>query len=159
MRYSDQVIRMTQSATEHLFRTARTMPQDKFAWKVLDTGRSALDLLQECAQSPLWFAPMLEHQSAPASFSEADAEAARKQRTAWKTLDACEKVCKEHSKALHQAVRNFPEADWKKEIKLPFGENFVASMADIALFQYWNLVYHTGQINFIQTLYGDMEMR
>ncbi len=157
MKYADQVIRMTKSATEHLFRTARPMPPDKLTWKVQDQGRSALDQIQECAQSSLWFAPMLVNQRAP-EFTEEGMAAAAKQRAAWTTLDACEKACKEHNKALFQAVRDFPEADWNKEIKLPFGENFVASMADIALFHYWNLVYHTGQIGFIQTLYGDRDM-
>lgn len=158
MHYQEQVIRMTKSATEGLFRAARAMPADKLTWKVLDQGRSALDLLKECAQSPAWFGSILKNQSPPPDFTEADMAAAQKQRDQWKTLADCEKACKASSESLYAVIKGFPDKDLSKEIKLPWGENFTASMADIAMFQYWNLVYHLGQINFIQTLYGDKEM-
>jgi hypothetical protein len=31
-------------------------------------------------------------------------------------------------------------------------------VADVILSPYWQLVYHTGQVNYIQTLYGDREL-
>ncbi|HEY5596908.1 MAG TPA: hypothetical protein VIL47_06555 [Candidatus Bipolaricaulota bacterium] len=158
MHYQDQVIRMTKSAAEGLFRAARAMPPDKLTWKVLDKGRSALDLLRECAQSPSWFAPMLKHQAPPPEFTKDDMAAAQQQREQWKSATDCEKACKDSSETLYAVIKSFPDKDLAKEIKLPWGENFIASMADIAMFQYWNLVYHLGQVNFIQTLYGDKDM-
>ena len=149
---------MTKSAAESLFRAARAMPPDKLTWKVLDQGRSALDLLRECAQSPQWFGSMLKHQAPTPEFTKTDMAASQKQREQWKSATDCEKACKDSSESLYAVIKSFPDKDLAKEIKLPWGENFIASMADIAMFQYWNLVYHLGQINFIQTLYGDKEM-
>ncbi|MBU6389891.1 hypothetical protein KGQ71_05255, partial [Patescibacteria group bacterium] len=54
-----------------------------------------------------------------------------------------------------RAVRQFPEGNLHDTIKLPWGEmNFL----QIIFYPYWNLVYHWGQISYLQTMYGDKEM-
>jgi uncharacterized damage-inducible protein DinB len=148
---------MTKNATEAISNSARAMPEGKLTLSVLDEGRTALDLLQECAQSPMWFAQILENRAAP-EFDEAAWEEATKQCQQWQMLDACEQACKENSEMLYKIIQTFLDEELLNEISLPFGENFVASFADICMFQYWNLTYHWGQINFIQTLYGDKDM-
>jgi hypothetical protein len=157
MSYQSQTIRMTKNATINIFRSARAMPKDKLTWAVLDEGRSVLDLLQECAQSPSWFDGILRNRGME-KFDEVDMKAALEQRNSWKTLDDCEEACLQFSENLYKTIENFPDNSLEEEIQLPFSENFVASFADICMFQYWNLVYHLGQINFIQTLYGDKDM-
>lgn len=157
MRYQDQAIRMTKNATAAIFSAARAMPKDKLNWAVMDEGRTTLDLLQECAQSPMWFGGILAARAMP-EFDEAAMAEGDKQRKQWKTIEACEKACNELSKSLYKAIKEFPDGELEKEIDLPFGDGFRASFADICMYQYWNLTYHWGQINYIQTLYGDKEM-
>lgn len=127
-------------------------------WKPLDNGRSALDQLQECAQSPDWYRSILEARNSP-KFDPAEMQKMMAERAQWPTIDACEKVCHERAQRLLGVIRTFPNQDLEKTISLPFAENQVFSMADVMLFLYWNLTYHLGQINYIQTLYGDFEMR
>ncbi len=155
MRYQDQVVQMTQRAVETLFRTARAMPADKLTWKPLDNGRTALDQLQECAQVPTFFKAILEQKKAPEGVDEKYFEEARKRRQQWKTLDECEQKCLEHSKQLFEAIGKLSDKDLQLKIKLPFGKKEERSLADLAMAHYTNTSYHTGQINYIQTLYGD----
>jgi len=80
------------------------------------------------------------------------------ERRQWKTIDDCERVCKENSEKLYEVIRSVSEADFEISVHLPFGGGMDRSLADVMMFHYWNIVYHVGQINFIQTLYGDKEM-
>lgn len=157
MRYQERVIQMTQNATDAIFNAARAMPEDKLNWSVLDAGRSALDLLQECSQSPIWFGSILKTRSTP-EFSEQAWEEGNQQRQQRQTIAACEQACHGFSSELYRIIQEFPDAELESEIHLPFGKGFKASFAEICMYQYWNLTYHWGQINFIQTLYGDQEM-
>jgi uncharacterized damage-inducible protein DinB len=137
-------------------RAVRATPEDKLEWKVLDKSRTVLDMLQECAQSPLWFAAMLEQRTGsvfdPAEYPNLQAE-----RRAWSAEEA-ERRIHENSERLYAAIRSVPDEDLTQTISLPFGQNMVASLTTVMALTYWNLTYHLGQINFIQTLLDDWQM-
>jgi len=158
MRIQDFVAAETEQAVKWLFDTARHVPADKLEWKPLDNGRSCLDQLQECAQAPTWFLPMLEtrqtQQLDPAMYEEA-----RAARREWDTLEKCEEVCKANTAKLLDVIRNYPDEDLSTEIAHPFAPGETIKLAHVMLWHYWNMVYHLGQINYIQTLLGDFEMR
>ena len=157
MRYQDQVVQMTQRAVETLFRTARAVPVDKLTWKPLDNGRTALDQLQECAQVPLLFKTILEQKKAPEGIDEKYFEEARKHRQQWNTLEECERKCLDHSKQLCEIIGKLSDQDLQVKVKLPFAGGVERTLADLAMSHYTNTSYHTGQINYIQTLYGDFK--
>jgi len=160
MRYQDQAIRMSKMAMEDLFRFARGTKQDKVTWKPETMGRSVLEQLQECAQAPNWFMPMLQTKKMP-DFTPEMGSQAQKERETWKTIEDCEKACKANSEKLYGVIKDFPDSEMGISLHLPFGrqgKGFDATMGDIILFHYWNLVYHQGQVNYVQTLYGDKEM-
>jgi hypothetical protein len=52
------------------------------------------------------------------------------------------------------AIQSVSEDQTAEEIQTPWGGY---SLARCCLHAYWNMVYHEGQINYIQTLYGDFE--
>jgi uncharacterized damage-inducible protein DinB len=151
------VAKGTEEAGKNLFRTAKAMPADKLTWKPSDTARSALDQLQECAQAALWFLPMVMEHKSP-SFKPEQFEEGRKARQQWDTLEKCEQVFWENTNKLLAAIRDAKDEDLGIQIQIPFAENWVASLAEVLLFHYWNTTYHHGQINYIQTIYGDTEM-
>ncbi len=160
MNYQNQIIRLTDETVEGLFRTVRAMPADKLEWKPLDAGRSALDQLQECAQSAGWTTGMVQARAMPpmdAAQMGALMETMGAERKAWTTIDACEAVCREKLAEFYAVVRDFPDEDLDLEIILPFGGGMKKTMADLMVIPYWNMTYHCGQINFIQTLYGDKD--
>ncbi|HXG25181.1 MAG TPA: hypothetical protein VNJ09_11540, partial [Chthonomonadales bacterium] len=61
----------------------------------------------------------------------------------------------ESTEALASAVASFPESQLGQTITNPFTGK-PTSWAEFADFFYWNNVYHEGQVNYIQVLYGDM---
>ncbi len=157
MRYQDVVIRVTESALSDFFRTVRAVPAEKLEWSPLDEGRSVLDQAQEVAQAPAFFQMLIEKRAFP-EFTPEQMEKAMKQRKSWKTIDECEEACRKHSDSFYNLVRDYPDEDLEVMINLPWGGGMVKSIADVMLFHYWNVLYHTGQVNYIQTLYGDKEM-
>ena len=71
------------------------------------------------------------------------------------TLEACEEAGKANLEAMKAAIIAFPESDMDVRIDLPWG-NY--SLTEVMGFPAWNMIYHFGQINYIQTLYGDFSM-
>ncbi|HEY3265910.1 MAG TPA: hypothetical protein VGM37_03200 [Armatimonadota bacterium] len=147
-------IAATRDSVAALFRTARCMPEDKLTWKPADTARSAFEILQECAQSAKWFIPMLSGGKSP----EWNFEAVMAERAQWTTLDEVEKVCLANCESLYEAIAAVTPEGQEEEVDIPFKEGWKEKKRNIMWFQYWNTVYHTGQVNYIQTLYGDREM-
>ena len=55
---------------------------------------------------------------------------------------------------LADAIAEFPAEKLGDKVKHPFYEGEI-TWADLAMIFYWNDIYHTGQVNYIQVLYGD----
>ena len=53
MDYKEFIIAETERATESLFKIARAVPEEWLDWNVKDKARSVIEILRECAQSPL----------------------------------------------------------------------------------------------------------
>lgn len=157
MTYQDNIIKFTEKAIEDIFRTSRAMPEDKIDWSPLGEGRSALDILRECAQAPTWFTGIIKERKFP-DISPEDMAKGREAREQWKTIDDCEKVCQANATAMYAAMREVPEADFTQVIHLPFGGGMDMPLMVVMAMNYWNTVYHLGQVNYIQTLYGDKDM-
>ena len=156
MSYQEQIIRLTEKANRDLFRSVRATAEDKLQWKPLDEGRTVLGMAQECAQSAMWFAIMLEKRTGSA-FPMEDYPKMQAERASW-SLDDCERILRENTERLAVAIRAIPDDDLGQEITLPWGDDMKATLADVMAYHYWNVTYHLGQVNFIQTLYGDKEM-
>ena len=157
MTYQERVIQLTKNACDGLVRAAKAMPEDKLSWKVLDAGRSPIDLLQEVSQSLRYVIPMLNDRKV--EFDPAKFETIRAERQSWDSIEKCEEVLAKNFELFAEAVRNFPEADLDETLRLPFAGGFDSPYYEIMMYGYWNAVYHLGQTNFIQTLYGNWEMR
>jgi hypothetical protein len=157
LRYQDFIIETTRKACEGLIRCARALPADKLDWKPGPDARSALDQLQECAQSPTWYTAILEARSCPPFDAETLGQY-RAARVTWDTIEKCEEIMNANNEALFDVIRDFPDEELETRIMLPFGGGMEVSMADMTLTQYWNATYHLGQISYIQTLLGDRQM-
>lgn len=151
MTVKEYIITDTQKSLANLFEAARKVPADKHEWKPLDNGRSVLDLAQECALCPLWVPGILTKRS----IDMADFETAQVEQKKLTTLDACEAAAKANLETMKAAIMAFPDEEMDEEITLPWG---TYTLGEVMGFPAWNLNYHLGQINYIQTLYGDFSM-
>jgi hypothetical protein len=145
--------KLNQDAADSLVKNVKAMPEDKATWKPLDQGRSALSQLQECAIICGFTAYTLQNHVLPPDFKDAFAREGAEMDTVDKAIARLE----ERAAALSAVIEAFPDADLAKTITLPWQQE-PASLAEMMFMNQWNTVYHVGQINYIQTLYGDNEM-
>jgi hypothetical protein len=157
MRFQDYIIDSIQHSFDAVFKCARAMPEDKLTWQPLDLGRSALDQLQELAQSPNYVSGMIKGEKMPEMSPEAW-EKVVQERKSWTTVDQCEAVGKERLATLFTAIRECPDERLNETVWLPFDGGRDFTIQEICEYPRWNADYHLGQISYIQILYGDKEM-
>jgi hypothetical protein len=143
----------TREVANGLERTFLAMPAEKQVWKPLDQGRSAQDQIAECAVINAWSAQLFRDRVVPPLDGEAYAEECAKLDTAEKAVAAL----RAGTEALASAIESLPDEALGNELQFPWDEK-PCTLADAMLTAYWNMSYHIGQTNYIQTLYGDQEM-
>ena len=147
-------VRMNRSAIKSLAANLDAMPADKQAWKPLDLGRTALNQVQECAVINPWFAGILANRAVP----EMDGGAYGAAIAALDSADKAMAALIASADTLAAAIEAFPDDLLHETVTLPFGKGMVMTFEEIMLAPYWNMVYHQGQIAYVQTLYGDTDM-
>lgn len=121
------------------------MPADKLDWRPLGEGRTALDQLRECATAPLFYTSVLLSQPL---------ENVRELRKSW-DLDECDRRGTTFTERLTQVIRSLPAESLTTQLEVP--KNGTIAVLDVLWMHLANLTYHLGAINYIQTLYGDLD--
>ncbi|MCS7300800.1 MAG: DinB family protein [Fimbriimonadales bacterium] len=154
MPFQQLVSKLTLDAVDELLRYAKAIPADKLAWRPAEHARSALEILQECAVLPAVVAAWLHDrpQSPPSMEQYAPYWAQAETLT---TLEACEQALRENTQKLLQAVESLSDAELSQTAVAPWGRTY--TLTEGCLIHHWNLIYHLGQIAYIQLLYGDTE--
>ncbi len=138
----------TERGTENLIVAALATPPDKRTWQPLENGRSVADLLVECTLVNLKWAASLRNRVYTRVTSETEACVI----SAPDDTNLLIERLRASTSELIAAIKNVRDDELPQMLPTPFG---TYSMADLCLIAYWNSVYHEGQINYIQTLYGD----
>ena len=145
------------SNTSSLFRAARKVPADKLEWKPLDEGRSVLDLCQECALSATWPLSLIASDK-PFELTPEMMEQFNQAKAALTTIDLCEAAANENVAKLNDVVLGLSDERLKETVAMPMWPGGQMPVTEAVQLHNWNVSYHTGQINYIQTLYGDKGM-
>jgi hypothetical protein len=144
------------SAGNALHDAVAKMPEDRISWHPVtegNNGRDALDQALECAYLNEWVARGYRSgQMPPINWDEykvaTDARRNKADCLAW---------LKSSTEALASAIANFPADRIGDATTDPVHDGKATTWADFAIdLFYWNTVYHEGQVNYIQVLYGDM---
>jgi hypothetical protein len=132
------------------------MPDDRLNWHPEtegNKGRDALDQALECAYLNEWVAKAYRTGEMPAI----DWDDYKKETDARRSKAQCLTWLKSSTDALASAVAAFPAEKLGDSTTDPVHGGKPTTWADFALdLFYWNTVYHEGQVNYIQVLYGDM---
>ncbi len=155
MSFQGHVADITLKATETFLRYAKALPADKLDWKPAPESRSALSMLQEVAQDPRDLAKLFSGQEVPGSGTEEYLDRLQRERAEWTTLLECERVLEFNLSLLTKALRAFPSERLNEAVTEPWG--YETTYLELMMYQYWNTVWHTGQIAYIQTLLGDRQ--
>lgn len=141
---------LTRETAETLCYVARATPPERRGWRPLENGRSILEQVVECSVANQKWTQILRTRIW-ASYSE------ERWQHALSELDTLEKATarlRETAQALAEAIEAIPDGEMDQSIDAPWGPY---SLARCCVHAYWNMVYHEGQINYVQTLYGDFE--
>lgn len=157
MRIQDLIIEENTDATEAFFHAVRKIPADKLNWKPTDSARSALEIAKEVALSTYWpmglMTPGTKFEMTPEIMAEFT-----QRRDAIQSLDEAESVAKAGLEALNKEVATIPDEHLTQTMWMPFGKSNDWPIHKVAGIYASNARYHIGQINYIQTCYGDMSM-
>ena len=151
---NELAVKLTTEANELLVRAVRAMPADKVVWRALDMGRSPLEMVVECGTTNMLMSQILNEMGMPPY----DPEVARRSNASYDTISKAIGMLKDGTDALVNAIEIFPVKHLEDSLTLPFGGGMIRTYSEIMVMPYWNMTYHLGQINFVQTLYGDREM-
>lgn len=144
----------TREAAEALARNLRAMPSERQTWRALDTGRSALEQVAECAVINLWMADVLQARAVPPM----DADRYARLKAEYDTVEKALLGLEASAAAVAASIEVFPEEHLRDTVEMPYRPGVQQSFASLLFAAEWNMVYHYGQVAFIQTLYGDREM-
>lgn len=147
MTYAEALSKMMEDGTESLWRNVAAMPEDKISWKPEETSRSTRELLEELANTLGYTTACLAAKDEPKDFAWGDLSA--------KSLQELEEMHRMEVKKFCEQNASLSDEDLAVMVTLPWGH---MSLLQVSSYAYWNLMYHLGQIAYIQTLYGDKEM-
>ena len=71
---------------------------------------------------------------------------------------ACEAHSNANMAALRSLANSLSDEDLETLIPSPFGADGKQALKDMLEYPRWNATYHTGQVAYIQTMYGDKGM-
>jgi hypothetical protein len=147
------LIALVESGRGELERAACAVPDDKVDWKPLDNGRTVRDLLGDAAQAPAMAVSMMRGtlQPGPELFGRMAEE-----RANWTRDEALQHLAT-NTQQLIAAIQEFPEEKLNEPLTLPMGGGMTLPWGAWMMMAYRSFLARTGQINYIQTLYGDFD--
>jgi hypothetical protein len=132
------------------------MPDDRIGWHPEtegNKGRDALDQALECAYLNEWAAQGYRSGQMPGI----DWNDYKTQTDARRNKADCLVWLQSSTEALASALADFPQDKLGDATIDPVHDGKATTWADFAIdLLHWNTVYHEGQVNYIQVLYGDL---
>lgn len=133
-------------AAQRLAHFIKTTQEDKLEWgpqsELGHAGRSAMDQVGECIRLNRSFASVLRGEGPKQTEVDVSNPAV-----------CCDQVI-DSARDLAGAIGKLDESALGQTFDVGFGKFPGAMVVSIPA---WNMIYHCGQVNYIQTLYGDKE--
>lgn len=142
---------VTPKAAKDLLAAYYSLPEDKRNWSPMGEARTATDMIAECAQMSD-VTDFIEARAFPADFDYAAILSAR----SILARDPEGMIAMLHDSVARTlaAIETVPEEDIEIVIDLPWG---ALTLGEIMAYPYWNMSYHTGQINYIASMLANNE--
>ncbi len=138
-------------------RSAPFVPSDKHNWSAMGAARTTVDMVQECCEALERVTnfmktgqPLTRDPQAMAARAELLKKSPPKLEDLFPRL---QKATEEYA----QTLEKMPTEKMMEMVPAPMGNVQVPMIQRVSLPVY-NLIYHWGQINYIQTMLGDTEM-
>ena len=149
MNYVDVLEEQYRDGMNTFWRNAKAMPADKIEWKPSPDSRTARTLMEEIVMTTGYSAKLISTMQVPTDSPSMDPSEDKK------SIEDMEAEHRASAEDYLKAAKEFPEDKLKDTIELPWGK---MTFLEVINYPYWNLMYHYGQIAYIQMMYGDKEM-
>ncbi len=138
-------------------RSTPFVPADKRNWSPMGAARTTVDMVQECCEALEMFTNFMKT-GQPPRFDKATmaarAEALKKSPPKLEDLfPRLQKATEEYA----ETIEKLPDDKLFQMVSSPFGGQQMPLIQLVGM-PTFNMVYHWGQINYIQTMLGDTEM-
>ena len=152
MTISEYVAQQTVRIAEALAHFIQTTEPDRLEWQPAVEGekastRCALEQISECVQVNHLMAAVLRGETV-------SIPPGPRPDIVFAGVEDAQKRLRASAQDLASAIQSLSEADFEREFQHPRG---LIRGSNLIMMGYRNMAYHAGQINFIQTLYGDVE--
>jgi len=141
----DALKMMFDDGVDSLWRTIKAMPADKLDWRPAEGTRTTREILEELVMTTPFSAELIHTMKVPEMAEQKYPQ----------DIAELEKMYRASVDDFIKAVREFPEDKLQEKMDLPWG---AMTFFQMITYPYWNLMYHWGQISYLQTMYGDKEM-
>lgn len=145
-------VTLTRRAEQSLAAALEATPSDYLTWQPMDQGDSVLKQVIDCALANLKWAQILNNHTysrLPRAFGEVAL-------IALTTREAAIARLQETTDLLVEAIEAVEDDQVARMLAIPSEDGVDLTVAEACLHAYWNMVYHEGQISYIQTLYGNL---
>lgn len=152
------ILMLCEAGKNELERTFAAVPDDKLSWKPAEGARSALDAFSQAAQSMKMGSALIsagQDALEGMNIREMMGHMAT-ERATWSREDALTHMETNWS-AFKAAIEPLTDEQLAAPITMPFNGGTTAPLAFWIMTTYRNFVSRFAQINYIQTLYGDLE--
>lgn len=147
MNYAEVLSEQLQQGVDSVWRTVKAMPTEKLDWRPEESARTTRELMEELLNTTIYSIKLVEAQKYPG-------DDAFPTEAAPKDLAELEKAHRASVEAYLKVLKTFPESKLEEKLDLPWGNSTFFHTLN---YPYWNLIYHWGQISYLQTMYGDKE--
>lgn len=140
---------LTHEQHKQLLRDLNHIPDDKLDWVPMGKAKTAKQIIVECAGAYRWLAAKIRgDENADGQWGEVFAMAPPTREETAKLLEEC-------WGQLAPVLDGVEEGELGEKRQAFWGETTVG---DLLFFCEWHSTYHSGQLNYIQTMLGDTEM-
>jgi hypothetical protein len=136
----------TREAHRHLLTGLKYIPDDKLDWVPLGKAKTPRLIALECAGAYKMAARMVRGE--PIEWAQPDA-------AAYPTRESVVEALNAGLAEFEAALDGLTAEQLAEKRPAPWGVTTVGVTIGMA---FWHSVYHDGQLNYIQTLWGDLEM-
>ena len=149
MDYFDALTHLFQEGLDSMWNGVNATPVEKLDWRPAPDARTAREILAELPYTTTYSAEMVRSRKQPDVKGEESGTPKGKQE-----ISELEKAHRASVEEFLEAIQQFPEEHLQDSLDLPWGTR---TFLQIITYPYWNMMYHWGQISYIQTMYGDKE--
>lgn len=149
---------LTHQVSGDILMALHNTPDDRLQWRPNlpgAIGRSVFEQIAECALVNAVWTLTIRQRGLPSTPSDPDFLTSVNQINEATTKASLESVLSNITARLVEAIKGVQNRELGTIVRVDAESGGALALAQCCFYPYWHMVYHEGQINYVQLLYGD----